>query len=473
MKPVFKASTLAFKYDQNQSEIIQISDFVLFENETVLLQGPSGAGKSTLLRLIEGSITSKQSKIEIRNPVHLIYQDLRLSVEISVLENVLSAVLKDKNFYNLQFTKVEKEKALNLIEQVGLSDYALQKVSMLSGGQKQRVAIARALMSSPDILLGDECFNQLDLNIAHEIFHLIKTLQNEYKFCFVLTQHGNAITEDHFDRTIHLENKSSKGLVENKYHFRYEFIFCFILVLAALILFNKNGFDATDSVQQSADLFYKFLPLNAEAWLGIPWSTTLKALLSTLQMATLGTFLGFIFSVPLAIMASNMMNYSNMNLILRFFLMIIRTVPSLVWAIIFVAAVGIGPVAGVFALSIYSIGYMTKLIYEGLEDLDQKVFMTYRQMKASRFQSFWFALKPVAKPLLVSNFIFMLEYNFRAASILGVVGAGGIGQELMYAIEWRKFDYAGILIILMAICVCILDLISQYVRNKIKKNREI
>jgi phosphonate transport system permease protein len=113
------------------------------------------------------------------------------------------------------------------------------------------------------------------------------------------------------------------------------------------------------------------------------------------------------------------------------------------------------------------------LIYEGIEDLEQKNFRTLKHMGASSFQAFWFALRPLARPLLISYFIFMLEYNFRSASLLGVVGAGGIGQELMYALEWRRFEYAGIIILLMICCVLFFDFLSYSVRKKMRKNREI
>jgi phosphonate transport system permease protein len=94
-------------------------------------------------------------------------------------------------------------------------------------------------------------------------------------------------------------------------------------------------------------------------------------------------------------------------------------------------------------------------------------------MGSSTFQAFWISIRPQIKNILASNFIFMFEYNFRSASLLGLVGAGGIGQVLMMMIEWRQFSKAGVVLFLLFIIVIIIDFISEKIRNYFKLSREI
>lgn len=151
--------------------------------------------------------------------------------------------------------------------------------------------------------------------------------------------------------------------------------------------------------------------------------------------------------------------------------MAVRTIPSLVWAIIFVAAFGLGSIAGICALTLYSVGYLGKLIYESLEDLEQKAFASLRQMGASRLQAFMLSLFPQARSLLVAHFIFMFEYNIRAASLLGLVGAGGIGQDLMYYLEWRRFSEAGLILLIMISIIYVADIVSNLLRKRLLQDR--
>jgi phosphonate transport system permease protein len=182
------------------------------------------------------------------------------------------------------------------------------------------------------------------------------------------------------------------------------------------------------------------VPHSMEAVSALPWERLLQSLLQTLQMAVCGTVLGIIVSLPLGIMAAQpIMAPSWLRLPVRLLLNAIRTLPSLIWALIFVAMVGLGPVSGVLALSAYSMGYLTKFFYEDLESIDTRPAMAVRALGATRLQTFFLAILPAAMPMLLGSCFFMFEYNIRAASVLGVVGAGGIGQDLMYYIEWRQF----------------------------------
>jgi phosphonate transport system permease protein len=148
--------------------------------------------------------------------------------------------------------------------------------------------------------------------------------------------------------------------------------------------------------------------------------------------------------------------------------MCLRSIPALIWALFFVAGLGLGVVSGIAALTVYSVGYFTKLLYEGIEDLERKPFWALQHLGASRWQAMWHALLPASKPLLISSFVFMLEYNVRSASLLGLVGAGGLGQDLMYAIEWRDYATVFSILVLLILVVLFFDQLSRWTRERIK-----
>jgi len=468
---LFYAKPLKFSYHGYSEELLSFDEFFLHKNDRILLEGESGAGKTTLLRLIEGSIESSASQILVKSKVALIYQDFRLVNEISVLSNVLSGALENLNYLQIDLNQDTRKKALQLIEDVGLSELVDQKVAYLSGGQKQRVAIARALISDPAILLADEGFNQLDRKSAEAIFILIKSLQNKYQFAFILSQHDQKISRDEFNKVIYLTFKHRRP---NHYHFpllNWIFVFLGLLVFSFYFL-NTTGYNPDSFVKLFFSTLRSFIP-TVETWQKFNWVDVMSSIAETISIAFWGTLLGAILAIPLSILSLNNIFQNSISRPVRFILMTIRTVPSLVWALIFVAALGLGAVSGLLALSIYTVGYISKLNYEGLEDLDQKCYMALRQLRARRFQAFWFALRPISYPLLVSNFFFMFEYNFRNASILGLVGAGGVGQQLMYFLEWRQFEYAGLTLLLILAIVFVIDNLSQRLRHQIKTMRGI
>jgi phosphonate transport system permease protein len=470
MNKVFSASLIKFSY-QNDHDIISMKDFYLLKGETVVLKGRSGSGKTTLLRIIEGSLKTKNSQIETTANTALIYQDLRLVNEISVLDNVLAGALKKLDSFQLKFDLETQNQARELLKDVGLADFANQKLSTLSGGQKQRVAIARALINQPQIVLADECFSHLDEETALEIFVLIKSLQKKFQFTFLLSQHENFIPLDLFDRVIKLETHpfdTSKIKTSENTFLKFAALLLFLLSIFSV---STIGFNFQNAWSESFFLLIRFLPLSFSDWLDFPWLTVLESLLQTLQIAVVSTGLGFLLSFPLAILSASNLFPPLVYRLFRFLLIVIRTIPALIWALVFVAAFGIGPVAGIASLSLYSIGYLSKLFYEGFEDLEQNPFKTIKQLGASTYQAFFYSLYPQAKPMLLANFIFILEYNIRSASLLGIVGAGGIGQDLMYAIEWRNFPQAGIIIILLLAIVLFADYLSEKARQHLRKSR--
>jgi len=473
MTKVFEAEYLTYHYQGSQSVRFEIPDFYLLKGETAVLRGPSGVGKSTLLRLIEGSLQDAGSRIQRQGTTALIYQDLRLIDERTVLENTLSGALQEVSRFTTRFHLAQVERALLILKKVGLELHAQKLVSELSGGQKQRVAIARALMRRPEILLADECFSHLDSKTADEVFQLIKSLQKEFGFTFLVSMHEPHVPWDQFDRVIQITESNLKMVAPKKEWNALKYAPWMILALITFCLATLNyaGLSASNAFSEAFGLLLRFIPMDPATWTGFSWQTSLQSVLTTFRMAVLGTFLGFLISLPLATLAASDVSSPWLSKPIRFCLVSLRSVPALIWALIFVAAFGIGSMAGIFSLAVYSVGYLGKLLYEGLEDLEQKGFRSLRQLGASRYQAFRMSLVPLAKPMLLSHFIFMFEYNIRSASLLGIVGAGGIGQELMYALEWRRFDHAGLILIILLVIIYLTDLMSEKIRFQLKSRR--
>ncbi|MBK7961958.1 MAG: phosphonate ABC transporter, permease protein PhnE [Bdellovibrionales bacterium] len=244
----------------------------------------------------------------------------------------------------------------------------------------------------------------------------------------------------------------------------------FLGVFSSLSI-SLQGVSTTNFFSLALKTFGSFVPSSWNNILQMNWLELAQVMLETFGMAFWGTLVGTIASIPLAVLCSNNLFPTFVFRPLRLVMTFIRTVPSVIWGLVFVAAAGLGAISGIAALALYTTGYLTKLIYEGLEDLDRMSFLALRQLGASRFQAFWYAVKPDSYSVIISNSLFMLEYNFRGASLLGLVGAGGIGQTLMYYIEWRQFEKAGVIISLMFICVLILDSLSEKLRKLLNSHK--
>ena len=194
----------------------------------------------------------------------------------------------------------------------------------------------------------------------------------------------------------------------------------------------------------------------------------LRGLLDTLAIAILGTFISAILCVPFAFWAAN--NMSKGRVISgtgKFVLSFVRTFPEIVMAILFIKAVGPGSFAGVLALGLHSIGMLGKLFSEEVENLDLGPTEALTATGANRLQVLWFAVLPQVMPGFLSYTLYRFEINIRSAAILGVIGAGGIGTPLIFALSSRDWDRVGIILLGIIVMVTIIDAISGYIRKKI------
>jgi phosphonate transport system permease protein len=198
------------------------------------------------------------------------------------------------------------------------------------------------------------------------------------------------------------------------------------------------------------------------------WGELVEPILSTIQMAFLGTLLSMVLSFPFALLAArNTSPHPSVYQISRLILNMIRAIPSLVWAIIFVAAMGFGPFAGVIALGVGQVGVLGKLYSEAIEAINPRPVEAVRATGAGVLQVFAFAVIPQALPLMISYTLLDFESNIRSATILGIVGAGGIGFELQAAFSQFKFHQVLTILIEIVVLVTVIDQLSAFVRRRL------
>jgi len=196
------------------------------------------------------------------------------------------------------------------------------------------------------------------------------------------------------------------------------------------------------------------------------WPVILESLGETFQIAITATFLSIAISLVIALGAARNISPGWLVQTTRMFLNVTRTLPSLIWAFLLVIFFGPTPVAGVLALTFYSLGYLGKFFSETFESVDVKVARGLKLIGATPVQAFRFGLWPNVKAQVWSHSLWMLEYNIRSASIVGLVGAGGIGMELNKSMELASgFQKVTAILLCILGIVIVLDLLGQAIRK--------
>ncbi len=191
--------------------------------------------------------------------------------------------------------------------------------------------------------------------------------------------------------------------------------------------------------------------------------------LETVLMATLATLLGMFMAIPVAWLGAN--NISPLGratyLVGRVLMTLSRSVHEVVWGLVFVAAVGLGALAGVLAMAVRSIGFISKTVAEAIEDVNPGPVEAMRAVGANRFQVLMFGIVPQVLPVVIGNVIFEWDVNIRRSTIMGLVGAGGLGLALHR--QMASYNYGGIATVIFVILVLIIlgELFSSWARRKV------
>ncbi|MBM7635025.1 phosphonate ABC transporter, permease protein PhnE [Geomicrobium sediminis] len=189
-------------------------------------------------------------------------------------------------------------------------------------------------------------------------------------------------------------------------------------------------------------------------------------MMETVAIAYAGVLAGSILAIPFAFFASR--NIAKRGSIGgKGVLNGIRSFPELLFAIIFVSAVGIGPLAGVLAITINSVGMLGKLYSEVIESIDQKPLEALRASGAGKIQVIWYGVLPQVLPEFMSYALYRYEIDLRSATVLGMVGAGGLGAPLIIASRSREWEQVGMMLLIIIVVVTLVDILSRNIRKRI------
>lgn len=222
---------------------------------------------------------------------------------------------------------------------------------------------------------------------------------------------------------------------------------------------TNGGF--ANSLSNMGEVIKKFFPPN---WSILPaiW----EPMATTIQMAVIATTVAALLTIPLALLsAHNITTIKPLYYITRISLNILRTIPDLVLAVIFVGLFGVGVFPGILALIIFSLGILAKLFGETVEAVDMDPLEAMRASGANIFQVIYYGLVPQVLPQFTSFVLYVFEINIRASVVLGLVGAGGIGLTLDRELNFYNYPNAMMVIILIFVVVIIIEFISTKIRE--------
>lgn len=218
-----------------------------------------------------------------------------------------------------------------------------------------------------------------------------------------------------------------------------------------------------DAPEQMADLFKRMWPLDLNYV-----RPTLKSLVETLHIATVGTIIAIVLAVPVGLLAArNVTPNLALNLFAKFIFVTSRSINSLVWALLFVAVFGPGPLAGTFAIALRSIGFTGKLFAEALEEADQGSIEALTAAGASKLSTLLLGYWPQIRPAFWSIALFRWDINIRESAVLGLVGAGGIGVALDTALNLLYWDQVAVVLVAIFIVVIVAEIIVTSVRARV------
>lgn len=244
-----------------------------------------------------------------------------------------------------------------------------------------------------------------------------------------------------------------------------------IVVLAAIYIWAFSGMPKVEIKEKSWEIL-------SNIWHGIihpdfgyvympDGEDLLRGLLETFAIAFLGTAISAVLCIPFAFLSARNISNRFLSEISKFLLSLIRVFPEIIMALLFIKAVGPGAFAGVLAVGIHSIGMLGKLFAEDIENLDLGPSEALTATGANKIKTLMFAVVPQILPAFISFVLYRFEINLRSASILGLIGAGGIGTPLIFALQGRTWDRVGIILLGIIVMVVIVDTLSGAIRKRL------
>lgn len=252
--------------------------------------------------------------------------------------------------------------------------------------------------------------------------------------------------------------------------------FITFLILLVLVIWSSSSIHYNGVASKGSEVAYGILNgithpdqsmLFTTSTSGVPY-----LILQTIAIAVLGTIFGGILAIPVSFLASTNIVPKWLAYIFRALILLIRTIPSLVWALVWIRVTGPGPYCGVVTQSICSIGMISKMYITAIEDLDTGILESLDAAGCTTFQKIRCGILPQLSASFISTVIYRFDINLKDATTLGIVGAGGIGAALVQAISGNRWSIVGSFLIAMIILVLIIEWCSTKIRARLAHGRQ-
>ena len=273
------------------------------------------------------------------------------------------------------------------------------------------------------------------------------------------------------NKVFNLTTKKSKTNLENflRPQWSWKSLIFIISIILLLILvsidLNINFISLfSNSFNYFGDIFSRMLPPDFS-----DFNSLIFSMIETIEIAILGTFIAIVLSIPLALLsARNIAPNIFIFFIARTVTVFFRAIPEFIIAMILVIAIGFGAMPGVLALGIHTMGFLAKFYAEDIEHINKGPIDALKSSGATKSQIISFGVIPQILPSFVANNLYILDRNIRMATMLGIVGAGGIGYELQSSFRMFEYERVSAIIILIFLTIFLIDYSSSFIRSKIK-----
>lgn len=239
-----------------------------------------------------------------------------------------------------------------------------------------------------------------------------------------------------------------------------------ILVAATIASGELTGFSFSTLARRISYFFVILRDMVPPDWAYMPrvW----EPLMDTIKMSLLGSFIGAVLCIPFSIIcASNLVHSRLVTAFFKLFYSVVRTLPTLVIALIATYIFGLGTFAGTVAIAVFTFAYCGKILYEQIETVDMGSHEALEALGMGRISAIRYAVWPQVLPQFISTVLFCFEGNVRYASILGYVGAGGLGLILNERIGWMEYARVGMILLALFVTVVVIEGMSSYLRSKL------
>jgi len=246
-----------------------------------------------------------------------------------------------------------------------------------------------------------------------------------------------------------------------------------ITVIAVLFIWSLTAMNVSNMNQGglkiARNILYGLTHPDLNLLFNLSKQSVLYLLVETIAIAFLGTIVGAVLAIPLAFLGASNIVPKPVSWVTRLLLIVIRTIPALVYGLMLIRVTGPGAFAGVLTIGLTSIGMIAKLYVDAIEEVDKRVLESMSSIGLTRFEKIRFGVIPQLFSVFLSVMIYRFDMNMREATILGIVGAGGIGAPLMFAMRSYKWDQVGSILIGLVIVILFIEIISNKLRTKLVK----